>query len=119
MKKKSFTYSDLSKKELECLKEYYIQKKIASMSHAELKKFVLEIISHQINNTIGKEEELEAWNEMSNFFREEFEIIISEIQTKFKDDQPKSNIEESIIKVRQELLEKNLLNQEKKDMWDE
>ena len=61
MKKKSITYSDLSKKQLETLKELYIKKKVESMSHQELKQYVLEIISHQINDTIGKEEEMEAW----------------------------------------------------------
>ena len=83
MKKKSFIYSDLSKKQLEKLKEFYIQKKVESMSHQELKQYVLEIISHQINDTIDKEEEMEAWREMSDFFREQFEIVILEIQTKF------------------------------------
>ena len=70
MKKQSLIYSDLSKKELETLKEIYIQKKVESLSHKKLKEFVFEIISHQINNTIGKEEETEAWNEMSEFFAE-------------------------------------------------
>ena len=42
------------------------------MSHQELKQYVLEIISHQINDTIGKEEEMEAWREMSDFFGEQF-----------------------------------------------
>ena len=37
MKKKSIIYSDLSKKQLETLKELYIQKKVESMSHQELK----------------------------------------------------------------------------------
>ena len=59
MKKKKIIYSDLSKKQLEHLKELYIQKKVYSMSNKELKEFVLEIISHQINDTIGKEEEME------------------------------------------------------------
>ena len=86
MKKKSIIYSDLSKKQLENLKELYIQKKVESMSHKELKKYVLEIISHQINDTIGKEEEIEAWREMSDFFGEQFEIVILEIQTKYIDD---------------------------------
>ncbi|WP_413682143.1 hypothetical protein [Prochlorococcus sp. MIT 1304] len=86
MKKKSIVYSDLSKKQLEILKELYIQKKVESMSHQELKQYVLEIISHQINDTIGKEEEMEAWREMSDFFEEQFEIIILEIQTKYIDD---------------------------------
>ena len=70
MKKKSIIYSDLSKKQLEILKELYIQKKVESMSHQELKKYVLEIISHQIYDTIGEEEEMEAWREMSDFFGE-------------------------------------------------
>ena len=86
MKKKSFIYSDLSKKQLENLKELYIQKKVESMSHKELKEYVLEIISHQINDTIDKEEEMEAWREMSDFFGEQFEIVILEIQTKFIDE---------------------------------
>ena len=37
MKKKSIIYSDLSRKQLEKLKEFYIQKKVESMSHQELK----------------------------------------------------------------------------------
>ena len=68
MKKKSFIYSDLSKKQLENLKDLYIHKKVESMSHQELKQYVLEIISHQVNDTIDKEEEMEAWREISDFF---------------------------------------------------
>lgn len=119
MKKKSFVYSDLSKKQLENLKEFYIQKKVESMSHKELKKYVLEIISHQINNTIGKEEELEAWQEMSDFFGVEFEIIILEMQAKYNDEKKLFENEIDLQKQRQELLEKNNLDQEKKDMWND
>ena len=119
MKKKPFIFTDLSKKQLENLKELYIQKKVQSMSHQELKQYVLEIISHQINDTIGKEEEMEAWREMSDFFGEQFEIIILEIQTKFIDD--KNAIEPGIDSQKQriELLERNNFDQEKKDMWDD
>ena len=119
MKKKSIIYSDLSKKQLENLKELYVQKKVDSMSHQELKEYVLEIISHQINDTIGKEEEMEAWREMSNFFGEQFEIIILEIQTKFIDDKNVLETEIDSQKQRIELLESNNINQEKKDMWDD
>ena len=119
MKKKSINYSDLSKKQLENLKELYIQKKVESMSHQELKKYVLEIISHQINDTIGKEEELEAWREMSDFFGEQFEINILEIQTKYIDDKNVIETEIDSQKQRIELLERNNLDQEKKDMWDD
>ena len=119
MKKKSIVYSDLSKKQLENLKEIYIQKKVESMSHQELKQYVSEIISHQINNTIGKEEEMEAWREMSDFFGEQFEIITLEIQTKYIDDKNVIETEIDSQKQRIEFLERNNLDQEKKDMWDD
>ncbi len=119
MKKKSLIYSDLSKKQLETLKELYVQKKVESMSHQELKKYVLEIISHQINDTIGKEEEMEAWREMSDFFGEQFEIITLEIQTKCPDDRNVLSTEIDPQKERLELLKRNKLDQEKKDMWDD
>ena len=119
MKKKSFIYSDLSKKQLENLKEFYIQKKVESMSHLELKQYVLEIISHQIKDTIDKEEEMEAWREMADFFGEQFEIVILEIQTKYIDEKNNPEIEIDSQKQRIELLEKNNLDQEKKDMWND
>ncbi len=119
MKKKSLIYSDLSKKQLENLKEFYVQKKIESMSHQELKQYVKEIISHQIKETIGKEEEMEAWREMSDFFGVQFEIIILDMQTKYVDENNYINNEIDSQKQRIELLEKNNLDQEKKDMWDD
>ena len=119
MNKKSFIYSDLSKKQLEKLKEFYIQKKVDSMSHQELKQYVLEIISHQINDTIGKEEEMEAWREMSDFFGEQFEIVILEIQTKYSDYKDVLETKIDPQKQRLESLERNTLNQEKTDMWDD
>ena len=119
MKKKSFTYTDLSKKQLQHLKELYIQKKVDCMSHKELKEFVLEIITHQINDTIGKEEEMEAWMEMSKFYGDQFEIIILEIQQKCTNNENLQNFEEDSKEHRLELLEKNNIEQSKKDMWDD
>jgi len=119
MKKKPIIYSDLSKKQLENLKELYIQKKVESMSHQELKQYVLEIISHQINDTIGKEEEMEAWREMSDFFGEQFEMIITEIQTKYIDNKNVIETEIDSQKQRIEFLKRNNFDQEKKDMWDD
>ena len=119
MKKKSIIYSDLSKKQLENLKELYIQKKVESMSNQELKQYVLEIISHQISDTIDKEEEMEAWREMSDFFGEQFEINVLEIQAKYIDDKNVIETEIDSQKQRIELLERNNLDQEKKDMWDD
>ena len=119
MKKKSITYTDLSKKQLQHLKELYIQKKVECMSHKELKEFVLEIISHQINDTIGQEEEMEAWKEMSNFYGNEFEIVIHEIQKKYTKNESLQNFEEDSKEHRLELLEKNNIEQSKQDMWDD
>jgi len=119
MKKKPIIYSDLSKNQLQNLKEYYIQTKVNSMSNEELREFVLEIISHQINDTIGKEEEMEAWIEMSDFFGEKFEIIILEMQTKYKDDGNLQDIEVDPHKLRQDLLQRNSIEKEKVDMWDD
>ena len=119
MKKKSLIYSDLSKKQLENLKDFYVQKKVESMSHQDLKQYVQEIITHQVNDTIDKEEEMEAWKEMSEFFGEQFEIIITEIQAKYSDEQNYIDNEIDPQKQRIELLEKNNLDQEKKDMWDD
>ena len=89
------------------------------MSHQELKQYVLEIISHQINDTIDKEEELEAWREMSDFFGEQFEKIILEIQAKYSDYENVPDTETDPQKQRIELLERNNLDEEKKDMWDD
>ena len=119
MKKKSFIYSDLSKKQLDNLKEFYIHKKIESMGHQELKQFVLEVISHQINDTIGKEEEMEVWKEMSDFFGDQFEMAILDIQKNYREDENVLNSEIDIQKQRLELLERNTLDQGKKDMWDD
>ena len=119
MKKKLIIYSDLTKKQLENLKELYVQKKIESMSHQELKEYVKDIISHQVNDTIDKEEEMEAWREMSDFFGEQFEINILEIQTKYIDDKNVIETEIDSHKQRIELLERNNLDQEKTDMWDD
>ena len=119
MKKKSFVYSDLSKKQLENLKESYILKKVESMSHKELKQYVLEITSHQIKDTIGKEEEMEAWREMSDFFGDQFEMIILEIQSKYCDAKNLIDNDADPQKKRIELLERNNFDQEKKDMWDD
>ena len=119
MKKKSITYADLSKKQLQHLKELYTQKKVESMSNKELKEFVLEIVSHQINDTIGKEEEMEAWKEMSSFYGDQFEIIVLEIQQKYAINENLEDAKQDDQTLRLELLEKNTNEKIKHDMWDD
>ena len=111
------TYADLSKA-APTLKRNLYSKKVECMSNKELKEFVQQIISHQINDTIGKEEEMEAWIEMSNFYGEEFDIIVHEIQQKYAKDENLQNFEEDTQEHRLKLLEKNNLKR-KKDMWDD
>ena len=117
MKKKTITYADLTKKQLQNLKEIYIQKKVDSMNHQELKEFVLEIISHQIYDTIGKEEEMEAWRELSIFYGDQFEQIILETKKKYANNEIAQNFEEDTQEHRLELLEKNSFEKSKQDMW--
>ena len=84
MKKNKFNYSDFSKKELESLKEYYVTEKVKSMNEFELRQFTSQIISQQVNNTIGDEEEKEAWEEIEDFFSDNFEFILEGIKKKFE-----------------------------------
>ena len=56
---------------------------------------------------------------MSDFFGEQFDTIILEIQTKYIDDKNVLETEINSQKRRIELLERNKLDKEKKDMWDD
>ena len=62
---------------------------------------------------------MEAWREMSDFFGDQFEKVILEIQTKYSDEKNDSETEIDPQKQRVELLERNSLDKEKKDMWDD
>ena len=116
MSKKKTNYSDLSTKELELLKDIYIDLKVKSMNNKDLKDFVIENISLQIKNTIGDDEEIEAWQEMEEFFKDEFENTIQDIQIKMKS----KNGEDSNLNI-EELKSKNEVKIEDKklDMWED
>ena len=62
---------------------------------------------------------MEAWKEMSDFFGEQFDVIILDIQRKFNDCINVLETEIDPQKQRIELLERNNLDQEKTDMWDD
>ena len=117
MKKNKFYYSDFSKKELESLKEYYITEKVKSMNESELRQFANEIFSHQVKNTIGDEEEKEAWEEIENFFSDNFEFILEGIKKKFE-----ATNQDSIVEARTDAsnvrgLDTDEIKNEKIDMW--
>ena len=116
MAKKKINYSDLSNKELELLKDIYIDLKVKSMNINDLKGFAFENISLQIKNTIGNEEELEAWQEMEDFFKDEFLNTIQNIQIKLKsknDELTNLSIEEKKLVVEDTAEDKKL------DMWED
>ena len=116
MAKKEINYSDLTAKELELLKDTYINLKVKSMNNNDLKDFALENISLQIKSTIGNEEELEAWNEMEEFFKDEFENTIREIQlsTRSKNDE-----QDIFINERVKIDEVGKEEDKKHDMWED
>ena len=117
MAKKQINYSDLSSKELELLKDIYVDLKVKSMNNKDLKEFAFENISLQIKNTIGNDEELEAWQEMEDFFRDEFENTIQDIQIKMRsNNSSQTNLNIESIKLDNE----NKEEEEKKiDMWED
>ena len=116
MAKKQINYSDLSTKELELLKDTYINLKVKSMSNNDLKDFAIENISLQIKNTIGNDEELEAWQEMEEFFKEDFDNTIRDIQIMMsskKGEQTTLNTKEIKPKFEEKEEDKKL------DMWED
>ena len=116
MAKKKINYSDLSSKELEQLKDVYIDLKVKSMSNNDLKNFAFENISLQIKNTIGNDEELEAWEEMEDFFKDEFHNTIQEIQIKMRS----KNGEVSNLNIEEKKLDTEDSGEDKKiDMWED
>tara|TARA_Y100000589_G_scaffold144294_1_gene137817 strand:+ start:5836 stop:6189 length:354 start_codon:yes stop_codon:yes gene_type:complete len=117
MKKKSLNYSNLSKKELEYLKDQYVIAKLKSMNIEQLKDFVHDNISHQIKDTIGHEEEMEAWLEMENFFNDDFELLIQNIQNQFSS-KTESEIDADKIRKENNLFE-IMSESEKIDMWED
>ena len=120
MKDKSLNFKNLSKKGLVFLKEKYIKEKVNSMKIEELKEFVTENISQQVKDTIGDDEENEAWEEMKNFFNDQFISIIEEIQTKFPiNDLLISTKEETDHEKRQRMLEISNKEKNKTDMWED
>ena len=117
MKKNKINYSDFSKKALESLKEYYITEKVKSMNESELRQFANEILSHQVKNTIGDEEEKEAWEEIENFFSDNFEFILEGIKKKFEATKQDCMVESKKGTSNFIELDTDEIKNEKTDMW--
>ena len=116
MAKKKINYSDLSSKELESLKDMYIDLKVKSMNNNDLKDFAIENISLQIKNTIGNDEELEAWQEMEDFFKDEFHNTIQEIKIKMS---PNNGEPTKLISEEKKDVKEDIVVDKKLDMWED
>ena len=116
MAKKQLNYRDLTPKELEYLKDIYIDLKVEGMNNNELKDFATENITLQIKSTIGNDEELEAWKEMEDFFKEELENIVRDIKIKME----AKNGENTILNTNENKLQSNGVDESNKlDMWED
>ena len=114
MAKNQINYSDLTPKELELLKDTYIHLRVKGMNNDELKDFAIENIGLQIKSTIGNDEELEAWQEMEKFFKDEFENTIQNIKIKMSS----KTIDFEKLTTEVEKLSNENKNEDKKlDMW--
>ena len=113
MAKQQIKHSELSTKELELLKDIFIDLKVKSMNINDLKEFAIENISLQIKNTIGDDEELEAWQEMAEFFQDEFDNIIKDVQSKLRSNKSEqANVDIDVQRIDSESNE-----DKRKDMW--
>ena len=113
------TYKDLSKTELDALKDMYISSRVNTMTESDLRKFVKEIIIDQIKGTVGNAEEKEAGEEMKDHFSEALSQKIIEVKekcNKYPKAEQKST-EEIEFDKRLGLLKQQQEEHTSKDMW--
>ena len=119
MKKEEISYKDLTSKQLDYLKDLYIENRLGQMTEDELKSFVRTILSDQIKDIVGNDEEREAWKEMKEYFKDEF---TSKIKKAIQENMAMPNTltpEQNELEKRIEILEKRKQEKsnEQKDMW--
>ena len=121
MEKSEISYKDLSKEELERLKELYIDQRVNSMSEKELKEFAKEILELQIRGTVGNDEEREVWKEIQDFFKDDFVNKLENILLTKNKDKSECDQEIESKEKRLELLKKRKEEgiQKKEDMWED
>ncbi len=120
MTKDEISYKELNKWELEKLKDLYVSSRLNEMSEVDLRRFVKLVIEDQIKGTVGNEEEREAWKEMKDHFKDNFEEKIQFIQSQTNRTYGKSpDLEKSELDKRKEVIEKRKQekDQENEDMW--
>ena len=112
------SFSDLSRDELDKLKDVYVESRLHCMSNDDLRSFVKISIEDQIKGTVGKQEEKEAWKEMKDHFQTDFEDKVLAIKRNSQG-ATNSSPEETELERRTKLLEQRKQEQDKtnEDMW--
>tara|TARA_B100000579_G_C22784330_1_gene831042 strand:+ start:217 stop:570 length:354 start_codon:yes stop_codon:yes gene_type:complete len=113
------SYKDLSKYELDCLKDMYISSRVNTMTENDLRKFVKEIIIDQVKGTVGNAEEREAWEEIKEHFSDDLGNKIIEAKKKCNKNQKLElkSPEEIEFDKRLSLLNQQQEEKTSKDMW--
>ena len=119
MAKEELDYKELTKQQLDHLKDRYIESRLSQMSPEDCKLFVRTIITDQIKETVGNEEEREAWKEMKEHFKDEFTSNIKESIKANISSKNQITKEQDELEKRIEILEKRKQEKSEKqtDMW--
>jgi len=110
-------FKDLNDLELDKLKDIYVESRLKNMSEGDLRNFFRISIEDQIKGTVGNQEEKEAWLEMKEYFKDDFQdkILIARKGNQVELLTP----EEEELEKRKNLLEKrrNEKDSKSEDMW--
>ncbi len=119
MKPEEVSFKDLTKMQLDSLKDLYINSRVNSMSEVDLRKFVKEVLDLQVRGTVGNEEEKEVWKEMKDHFDDNFRSMLQEVIKLKGSEEVSFSQEEEDLKDRQRVLEERQKEESQKnqDMW--
>ena len=117
MSNEEINFKDLNDLELDKLKDLYVESRLKHMSEDDLRNFFRISIEDQIKGTVGNQEEKEAWLEMKQYFKDDFQDKILSVRNGNQVDQ--LSPEEEELEKRKNLLEKrrNEKDSKSEDMW--
>ena len=117
MSNEEINFKDLNDLELDKLKDIYVESRSKNMSEDDLRNFFRISIEDQIKGTVGNQEEKEAWLEMKEYFKDDFQDKILFVRKGNQVEQ--LTPEEEELEKRKNLLEKrrNEKDSKSEDMW--
>ncbi len=119
MKDEEISFKDLTKAQLNALKDLYIESRVKTMSEVDLRKLVKEVLELQVRGTVGNEEEREVWKEMKEHFDESFKQKIKDVIKAKGSEEISIPTEKEEFQKRLEVLEQRKKEESKtnEDMW--